>query len=60
MTSKNYFNRTTFFASFTELFISATAFSVFPTRAVLYLNDWELSIVNWALLAGNSSLLNCH
>ena len=44
----------------TELFVLETAFAVFPTRAVLYLNDWELSIVKSALLAGTSSLLNCH
>ena len=34
-----YFNGTTIFASFTELFVLLTAFFVFPTRAALYLND---------------------
>ena len=54
-----YFNRTTIFASFTELFPSLW-FTVFPTRAAFYLNEWELLIVKSALLAEISSHLNCH
>ena len=37
-----------------------TASAVFPVRAALYLNDWELSIVKSALLFRTSSLLNFH
>ena len=55
-----YFNGTTIFVSFTELFVLATAFAVSRKRAALYLNDRELSIVKSALPAGTSSLLNCH
>ena len=43
-----------------QLFVLATAHVALPTRAALYLNDWELSIVKLALLAGTSSLLNYH
>ena len=45
---------------FTELFLLLTTFAVFCTRASLYLNDLELSILRSALLAGTSSLLNFH
>ena len=55
-----YYNGTTVFVFFTELFVLLTAFAVFPTRAALYLNNLELSILKSALLAGTSSLLNCH
>ena len=34
-----YFNGTTIFASFAELFVLLTAFVVFPKRPALYLND---------------------
>ena len=54
------FNGTTIFASLTELFVLLTAFAVFPPRAAVYLNDWGLSITNSTLLAGTSSILNCH
>ena len=55
-----YFNGTTIFVFFKELFVLLTASAVFPTRAALYLNDLELSILKSVLLAGTSSLLNCH
>ena len=55
-----YFNGTTIFVSFTELFVLSTASVAFPTGAALCLNDWELTIVKLALLTGTSSLLNCH
>ena len=38
------------FVFFTELFALLTASAVFPTRAALYLNHWELSAVRSALL----------
>ena len=62
MISRNYSNTLMeqLFLFFTELFVLLTAFAVFPTRASLYLNDWELLIVKSALLSGTSSLLNCH
>ena len=53
-----YFNGTAIFVFFTKLFPSAAS-SVFPTRAALYLNNSELSILKSALL-GTSSLLNCY
>ena len=53
-----YFNGTRHFVFFTELFVLLTASAVFPTRAPWYLNDWELSTVESALLGGTSSLLN--
>ena len=56
MISKNYSD--TIFSSFTELFVLLTTSAVFPKRAALYLNDWELSIVKSALPTGTSSLLN--
>ena len=55
-----YFNGTTTFVFFTELFVLLTLSAVYPARAALYLNDLELSILKLALLAGPSSLLNCH
>ena len=55
-----YFNGTTIFVVFTELFVLLTAYAVFPARAALYLNDWEVSIVKSILLGGTSSLLNCY
>ena len=45
---------------FTELFVLLTPSVVFRTGAALYLNNLELSINKSALLAGYSSLLNCH
>ena len=54
------FNGTTIYVFFTELFVLLTASAVFPTRAALYLNDWELSTLKSALLVGTSSLLNYH
>ena len=45
---------------FIELFVLLRAYSVFSTRADLYLNDWELSVVKSALLFGASSLLKYH
>ena len=55
-----YFNNgTTIFVFFTKLFPLLTS-AVFPSRAALYLNDWELLIVKSSLIAGTSSLLNCH
>ena len=45
---------------FTEFFVLFRASSVFSTRADLYLNNWELSVVKSALLFGASSLLKCH
>ena len=39
------------FLSFTDLFVFLTAFSVFPRRAALYLNDWKLLILKSALPA---------
>ena len=44
---------------FTKLF-GLTYSDVFPTRAALYLNDWELLPLTLTLLAGVSSLLNYH
>ena len=58
MISKSYSNAT-IFVSFTKLFLSL-AFAIFRTRGALYLNDWELLIVESALVAGTASLLNCH
>ena len=63
MISKSYSNTLMlqlFFCFFTELFVLLTASAVFPTRAALYLNNLELSILKSALLAETSSLLNCH
>ena len=54
-----YFNGTTILVFFKKLFPSAAS-AVFPTRVALYLNDSELSVLKSALLAGTSSLLNCH
>ena len=55
------FNRTAIFVLFTELFLLLlTASAGFYTRAALYLNYLELSMLKSALLAGTSSLLNCH
>ena len=54
------FNGTTIFVIFTELFVLLTTFANFPTRDVLCLNDWGLSIVKSTLLGGTRSLLNCH
>ena len=51
---RKYFNWTRIFVFFTKLFLSAAS-AVFPTRAVLYLNDLELLVVKTALLAGTSS-----
>ena len=48
-----------FFVFFTEVFVLLTASAIFYTRAALYLNDWELTTLKSALLAGTSSLLNC-
>ena len=55
-----YFNETTIFVIFTELFGLLTASTVLPTRAALYLNGLELSILKSALLAVISSLLTWH
>ena len=55
-----YFNGTTIFVFFTELFILLTTPAVFPTRAALCLIDLELPILKSALLAGTSLFLNCH
>ena len=55
-----YFSGTRIFVFFTELFVLLTAFTVYPARSALYLNDLELSILKLALLAGTSSLFNCH
>ena len=55
-----YFNGTTIFVFFTELFILLTTPVVFPTSAALYLIDLELPILKSALLAGTSLFLNCH
>ena len=55
-----YFNGTEIFVFFTELFVLLVASAVYPTRAALYLNQWELSIVKSALLFGTSSLLSCY
>ena len=63
MISKNYSNtlmEKTMFASFTELSVLLTAFDVFPKRAALYLNDWEILILKSAFLSVTSSLLNCY
>ena len=61
MVSKSYSNNgTTVLAFFTELFVSPTVSTVFPTRVALYLNDLEPSIVKSALLSGTSSFLNCY
>ena len=51
-----YFNGTTFFVFFMELFALLAASAVFHTRAALYLNDWELSTIKSPFLAGTSSL----
>ena len=56
----NYFDGTAIFVFFAELFALLTAFSVFLTRAALYLDDWELSLVKLALLFWTSSPLNHH
>ena len=45
---------------FPQVFVLLTASTVFPTKASLYLNDRELSTHKLTLLAGTSSLLNCH
>ena len=65
MVSRNYSNtlmKQLFCVFFTKLF-PATAFAVFATRVALYLNDSELKTPlvtsKSALLAGDSSLLNC-
>ena len=42
----------TTFASFTELIVFSTAFTDFPKRAALYLNDLESSIGKSALSTG--------
>ena len=42
---------------FTKLLLLA---AVFPTRAGLYLNNLEFSMLKPALLAGIWSLINCH
>ena len=42
------------------MFVWLTASVVFRTGAALYLNDLDLSTIKSALLAGYSSLLNCH
>ena len=55
-----YFYGTTIFVFFAELFVSLTASTGLPTRAALYLNDWELSALKLASLAGTSSPLNYH
>ena len=55
-----YFNVTTNFVSFTELFVLLTASFLSPRRTALYLNDWELSTAKLTLLTGGSSLLNYH
>ena len=44
-----------FLSFFTELLVLLTAAVVFPTRAALYLNDWESSVVKSALLGGTPS-----
>ena len=55
-----YFNGTTIFAFFTELFVLLTASAVLTTRGALYLHNWEISIVRLALSAGILSLLIYH
>ena len=60
-----YFNGTTNFVFFTELFVLLTVSAVFPTMAALYLNDskWKTPLLLTAkstLLPGGSSLLNYH
>ena len=55
-----YFNGATILLSFTDVLWLLTEFDVFPTRAALYLNDWELSAVKSALFTGTLSLLNYH
>ena len=55
-----YFNETTILVSSTELVSSLWFAVVFPTRAALDLNVWELLIVKSAFIAETSSLLNCH
>ena len=55
-----YFDGTIFFVFFTELFVLIITSAVFPTRAALYLNNWELSAVKAALSTGSSSHLNYH
>ena len=52
MQSSILFYGTTILMIFTEPFVLLTAFVVFPTRAALYLHDWELSKVKSALLFG--------
>ena len=47
-----------FFVFFTELFELSTASAVFPTRAALYLDDSELSILKPILLGGTPSAIN--
>ena len=54
-----YFNGTTIFCVVYRTICVINSIFIFPTRAALYLNDWELSIVKTALLTGTSSLLNC-
>ena len=55
-----HFSGATVFVLCTELFVLLTVSDAFPTRAALYLNHLELSILKSALLAGTSSLINCH
>ena len=55
-----YSNGTTIFASLTKICVLATACVVFLERAVLNLNDWELSTAKSTLPAGFSSLINSH
>ena len=47
MTSKICLNGTTIFVFFIKVFLPAAS-AVFPTRAALYLNDLELSILKSA------------
>ena len=55
-----YFDGTIIFVFFEELFVLLTASEAFPTRAALYLNDLDYQHSNQVLLAGTSSLFNCH
>ena len=48
------------FLFFTRGFPLLTVPVVFPARATLNLNNWELLIVKLALSAGTSYLLNCY
>ena len=56
---RRYFNGTTIFVFFKKLF-PPSASDVFPARAALYVNYWELSILKLSLLTGTLRLLNCH